>query len=815
MNPDTGPYTPNQTDYAIQMLKEVFGNAFSHIVSGNATAAENTAANMLGTAFAFFNSGVLFFGAILLTWVTVFGITNSANDGQVLGKKWSTFYTPLRTFTASGLLIPSASGYAGVQLAILLIVSWSVGFASNMWGKVVYYAINDQAVEQALKSVQEDPSFDQLAYNALRMQVCAKAVNQGVNQTMGQGSVNLHMIPLDDSSSSINVKNPVSGWGVGAVTSMVATGPVGVGVGAAAALATSNPYSATTYTETIVMGDQKWPGSQDICGKMILSNTYIAPDTHSSTTQEVAKQVRDAVNTIRFKYAQGLLNPEGEIGVIAQRLAQVADSSGGQPISAKAINDKIVALRGRMMAEITQEVRTQVSSKNSAILDKFKENGWVMAGSLHRELAQIKDAIRSVTTTKYEYVPGSANVQHLFPAGSVADAIQLVMGRYDALVATVIQKSNPNNNSTSTTGKPTLPSLQTKFSASDFTDGGNSIKSQITAYFNRLPDAIISGVVYYLGEDGGDPVMQVKNIGDWMATLAETFMLTKANLTATVGGLTKFFETMSNQQVIGVPSAAAAGFAAFIGNLIEELSKIAWPGITTLLYGGYFLGIWIPMVPFYVFALGVIGWLVQTIEALAAGSLWMVMHLTPERDDSFIGSQQQGYLLLMSLFARPPLMVLGIVASMAVLNPAVRFVNGGFIAAFRIVQTDSVTGILSIAGFLAIYCVIIFGVFMLVFSLPQTLPDRILRWIGAGIGDLGEQGTMGRIESGASGQARMAATSNASRRQAVESAGRDSVRQSEQRGMAQQQLDATRGLTDAIKNMGGGGQHDRGNDPMR
>lgn len=81
------------------------------------------------------------------------------------------------------------------------------------------------------------------------------------------------------------------------------------------------------------------------------------------------------------------------------------------------------------------------------------------------------------------------------------------------------------------------------------------------------------------------------------------------------------------------------------------------------------------MVPFFIFGLGMIGWIVQLVEALAAGSLWMIMHLTPERDDSFIGSQQQGYLLLMSLFARPPLMVLGLVANMTILTPAVRFIN--------------------------------------------------------------------------------------------------------------------------------------------
>lgn len=750
MNPDATPYTAADGDAAIEMLREVFGNAITHIVGGNPTAAENAAANMLGTAFGFFNGGVLFFGAIILTWVTIFGVTNTANDGQVLGKKWSTFYTPLRTFTASAFLIPSTSGYSMVQLAILLIVTWSVGFASNMWGKVVDYVVNTQVVEQAVKSVQEDPNFDQMAYNALRMQVCAYAVTQGINQTMGQGTVNFQPFYVNDTSKSIGVSNPNSSLLV-------------------------NPYQSTTYTTTVMMKDANWSGSEDICGKMVLSNTYIKPDTHSTSSQDVAASVRNAVNTIRFKYAVGLLDPNGDVGAIAKQVIQVAESSD-QTISAQSVNDRIVAIRSRMTAEITQEVRNQVGSDNAALAQKFKEKGWVMAGSLHRELSQIKDAIRSVTTAKSEYVPGSSNVSHLLTTGTVAVAVQTVMARYDALVATIIQKSNPNSNSVSTTGKPTLPSLQTSFTADDFTDGGNSIKSKITAYFNKFPDWVMQGLIFYLAEDGSDPVMQVKNVGDWMAAFAETIMLTKALVASALDGLFSGLQTAAQQQIAGFSASALGapiiGIVKFCLRLVSEYWAIASPGVMTLLYGGYFLGMWIPMVPYYVFALGVIGWLVQVIESMAAGALWMVMHLTPERDDSFIGSQQQGYLLLMSLFARPPLMVLGVVASMAILTPAVRFVNAGFITAFRIIQSDSITGLLSIAGFMLIYCVIIFGVFMLVFSLPQTLPDRILRWIGAGIADLGEQGTMSRIENSASSQARTAAVAGSAKQAGLDSARR-------------------------------------------
>lgn len=39
-------------------------------------------------------------------------------------------------------------------------------------------------------------------------------------------------------------------------------------------------------------------------------------------------------------------------------------------------------------------------------------------------------------------------------------------------------------------------------------------------------------------------------------------------------------------------------------------------------------------------------------------------------------------------------------------------------------------------------------VLYMIFGLPQTLPDQVLRWIGAGIGDLGETNATGQMRGG-------------------------------------------------------------------
>lgn len=162
------------------------------------------------------------------------------------------------------------------------------------------------------------------------------------------------------------------------------------------------------------------------------------------------------------------------------------------------------------------------------------------------------------------------------------------------------------------------------------------------------------------------------------------------------------------------------------------------------------MSVFIPMMPSIIFMIGVVGWLIQVVETVAAVMLWMAMHLTPEAEDSFMGSQKQGYLLLMGVFFRPVLMVLGLVASLAIFPPLFNYINWGFGLAMNVVQSESTTGVPSFMVLLAIYCFTISQVIYLVYGLPQTVPDRIMRFIGGGIADLGEQSTVSQIQGGAS-----------------------------------------------------------------
>lgn len=726
-----GPFTPPANDGAIQLLRSIFGSVIDTVV-GAVPVGSTDMPTMLSETFRFFNSGVLFFGTILLIIVTLLGVTNTANDGEALGKKWSTFYTPLRTLTAASTLIPTASGYAGIQIIMLFIVCCSIGFASNLWGAVVKFAVGDDVAVQAVSSVANDPRFEAVAVGALKMQVCANAVNRSLN-ALGLGQpVALALHIEHDAPSESTSLFPGSG----------------------------KPFvgKTMTYRTKIFFQDPNWRTSADICGVITFTDTFDAPATTSKATSDVARSLLQAIALVRQRHVESMFRAGHPIVDAANQIAAVAEERQAYFYS-QVVRNALDSTRAAFFNDITKEISIQVKGQNADVIGKLSENGWIYAGSLFLELARIKDAVRSATTTQAAYVDGSGGLKGVL-VGDMEAAASSIFDKYMVISSEAIKKSQmlPAADSGAS---PRLPVLSTSVGASDFADKGNGLKTMITSWANGLSMSLLNGMVHHMSDREVNPIFKVKNVGDWLSSSAMAAIASKAMLSASLVGLKDGAAAESNQQIIGIPMGLLAGYASTAGALLGELWSQIAPSMTAILYAGHYLGSWVPLIPFFVFSLGVVGWVIFVGEMLAASVLWMVAHVTPSSNDSFIGSQAQGYLLVVSGFFRPALMILGLVFSLVVLGPIVEYINAGFILAVRATQADAYTGLLSLASITLCYCFLISAVFMMVFALPQQFPDRILKWIGAGIGDMGEQQTMSRLEAGASNQARAAAVAGA------------------------------------------------------
>lgn len=732
----SNPFTPSPDDGAIQMLRMIFGPVIDSIISnpttGQVGAATSATATMLSTAFQYFNSGVLFFTAILMSYVVIFGVANSANDGEVLGSKWSTFYTPLRTLGASAMLVPTASGYSGIQIFLLMIVTWSIGFGSNVWNAALTFAYADQLEPIVTKSVMDDRSFEDLAMNAVRMQVCAYAVTKAYQAAYNDPTFAMQFTP--------------------------------------APVATAINGSNKTITSEFSYTSPTWPSSGAICGKMVLTDTYnIANVSNTKTTNQTNQKLHDAIIQLRYTTTRGLFDtnpgsgPYGTLHKIVQKITDVTETTGAQ---IDAINDVAVPIE-QIRADITAKVKSMVAREMTAstedIVKKLGASGWIYAGALYREISTIKDMVNGASKSNYSYSTGTGSVDFKL-SGDYLKAFNGVYAQYDVVLAEVGKKALAAPSTTVTTSStltaPAPDKIQTNFSAADFADGGAGVLSSVKKFLNIIPNKIVSSVVVALSNTDGDPIWAIKDMGDNLRFIIETTIESKILISA---GLDAFVDSAKVASMIGggtgaILSFVPVGMATFVKSLLTQTFGAIEIPIHIILYAAYSMSIWVPSIPFFIYTIGVAGWLIFVIEMLAAGSLWMAAHTAPAREDSFIGSQTQGYMLVMSGFFRPALMVLGLIAAVAINKPLVQYLNAAFLLMFQSMTSDSYIGVTGAAGYLLLYCTMLFSLLSLVFALPQSLPDRILRWVGAGIGDMGEQGTMSKIEGASSVQARRAAS---------------------------------------------------------
>ncbi|EGH17229.1 hypothetical protein Pgy4_30070, partial [Pseudomonas savastanoi pv. glycinea str. race 4] len=154
----------------------------------------------------------------------------------------------------------------------------------------------------------------------------------------------------------------------------------------------------------------------------------------------------------------------------------------------------------------------------------------------------------------------------------------------------------------------------------------------------------------------------------------------------------------------------------------------------------FYFGVFLPSLPYTIFIIAVVGWVLGVLQAVVAAPLWALMHMTPER--TFVGSQTQGYLMLLSLFARPVLIVFGLFAAMAIANPILLYISKAFWAmhAANVTSAESLGWFVEFfqwRNWLIMYGLLLLPVIYMIFGLSQTLPDVVLKWIGIGIDSMG------------------------------------------------------------------------------
>lgn len=128
----------NTSDYSFtQVLQPLFGMSTPYSLL------TNVSNDLFKTMFTYFNTGLLSIAFVIYAFIVIVGTINTAKDGEMLGRNWSSYWIPLRVIFGSLCAIPMKTGYCVAQYIVFVLVLSGVSFADYLWYNVVHDVVSE------------------------------------------------------------------------------------------------------------------------------------------------------------------------------------------------------------------------------------------------------------------------------------------------------------------------------------------------------------------------------------------------------------------------------------------------------------------------------------------------------------------------------------------------------------------------------------------------------------------------------------------------------------------------------------------------
>ncbi|CUA87261.1 conjugal transfer/type IV secretion protein DotA/TraY [Gulbenkiania indica] len=721
------PSAGSCTDVSVGILQWIFGPVVEKLTQGASPDAVDASASVMASIFSVFNSGLLVVASLIVSYVAVMGVTNTANEGEAMGRNWSSLWTPVRIVAGGSVLLPSTSGFSFIQLIVLMFALWGVGFANTLFkigteNGIINGALTATSAQMGLGSgAKPNPNYPlydirQFAQEYLAVAWCKRTVNAAFAD-FGGGTPNVSAAGTPDQT-------------------------IDEGGNKKALI-----YQAKDRNTVTNLG-----GGVPLCGSVKVYN-YSAPVAISAETTTSAASIFDPAkiqdNTTAMSAVRvAALNAKATaINKVMQDIEQwvgewpaTINESGWENVKSDRFNQIVNQAQSTLTASLTAQIAADTTLQQ--IMQKYvtdiTKDGWAMAGGFYQRLGGIKEELARIYSENVAQATGP-NLNTL-PQGPHSS---LAANSYTTVYNTIISKSL----SGASYAKPTTPR------AADLKSNliPSSLDDLSIDTLGSRGDSFMSGFIQWgmervtatmIGTDGDvDAIARIKTTGDVLALLQSTGFAADRLIHTSLSGLKAIAAAAGSVSFLGTEVDATPLADTFlqwvIYNFLNPLAEVTtWLGRLA-----FYFGVFLPSLPYTIFMIAVVGWLMAVLQSIIAAPLWAVMHMTPDR--TFVGSQTQGYLLLLSLFIRPALIITGLFAAMMVANPVVGYISKAFWAMYHANVTSAESlgwfiEFLQWKNWLIVYGFVLLPVMYMIFGLSQTLPDTVLRWIGAGVSSMGE-----------------------------------------------------------------------------
>lgn len=135
--------------------------------------------NALHAMFAFYSTGLLVIGMMILLYLVIVIIAETAQTGVPFGKRFNKVWAPIRLVAALGLLIPVSYGMNSAQYIVLYAAKLGSNFATNGWFVFNAALTNGRMTTDNMIAFSKTPNIGPLIQFMMLAHAC-KAIEEGV-----------------------------------------------------------------------------------------------------------------------------------------------------------------------------------------------------------------------------------------------------------------------------------------------------------------------------------------------------------------------------------------------------------------------------------------------------------------------------------------------------------------------------------------------------------------------------------------------------------------------------------------------------------
>ena len=671
------------TDESMAMLRTVFGDFSFDPFNTNLPGN----GSLLGAMFLHYNEYIFTIGTLWMAYNIFAGLAHTMHEGAVLGKRMSTIWVPLRVTFGAVSLIPAFGGWAFCQALMMIAALLGIAGANFIAETAITSAASFKVLVNPQGSVKGATTLNGLEEKFVKYMICTQSyVKLKEEQSRPEYSVgsaaNVSVVPKQD-GNTIVVNFP------GAIG-----GPTGSGCGRIQLEFSPRKNGSTILGISV-------PGTSSFGFRLNNINyegiRQVAMDAHLKTLQAIQPDAQLIARGVSNRFT------DTEFKAGAEAIKKGYFGSYTRYFNANLQSMKAAATSASNITAIDQQLTQQML-----------DGGWATLGIWYSVFAETNQAMNEMLDPTVTFFDYSDDAMSSVESDGVAGYDSL--GNYSG--STYSSSTGGSGAATTATGNVSV---------------GQWIMSGVL-------DSLVRGGTTGGGNDTLNPILAFKTLGDNALVAAETMIITAKAAEVLVDTVEK--------NVVG----QVAGKIPFIGSIKDVLLGVAKQFNALTLSLGYMLflaalvmSVYIPMIPFIQWFAALLQWFTSIVESLIGSSLWALAHF--DADGEGMGQRaQHGYLYLLNNFARPIIMVFAFFIASAAIVVLGTFLFKFFGNSVAAVQGNSITGVVSIVGFVIIFMIMGVSLINGAFNLLLSQANKVIGWIGSN-GHDGGHDIEGRINS--------------------------------------------------------------------